>query len=203
MDPGNQGRAMGVLIAGLILFIGAHALRVVRLRGAALALLGPQLHLIVISLLSAAGLALIIYGKILAHPPQIVWAPPPWTRFAPLVATPIGAILVMAAYAPSHLRKWTRHPMTLGVLIWAAGHLVANGDLASLVLFASLAAWSLLLAIAAFGEGGGHAGRASWSADMIAVVLGLALATLTAVFHMQLFGVAVIGFASESPPSGI
>ena len=194
---------MGVLIAGLIVFIGAHALRIVRLRGAALALLGPQLHLIVISFLSAAGLALIIYGKILAHPSETVWAPPPWTRFAPLITTPVAAILIVAAYAPGHIRKWTRHPMTLGVLLWAAGHLVANGDLASLILFASLSAWSLLLLIASYAEGGGFAERASWTADAVSIVIGLALAALTAVFHMQLFGVAVIGFASDSPPSGI
>ncbi len=194
---------MGVLIAGLILFIGAHALRIVRVRGAALALLGPQLHMIAISFLSAAGLALIIYGKILAHPSEMVWVPPPWTRFAPLITTPLAMTLVIAAYAPSHIRKWTRHPMTLGVLLWASGHLVANGDLASLVLFASLAAWSLLLAITAYAQGGGYGTHASRTADGAAIVLGLALAALTAAFHMQLFGVAVIGFASESPPSGI
>ena len=38
----------------------------------------------------------------------------------------------------------TRHPFMWGVGLWAAAHIVANGDLASLVLFASLGALALL-----------------------------------------------------------
>jgi uncharacterized membrane protein len=37
----------------------------------------------------------------------------------------------------------TRHPFLWGVAIWAAGHLIANGDLASLVLFGSMLALAL------------------------------------------------------------
>jgi hypothetical protein len=37
-----------------------------------------------------------------------------------------------------------RHPQLLGVLLWAAGHLAANGDVASLVLFGGLALWAIV-----------------------------------------------------------
>ena len=41
----------------------------------------------------------------------------------------------------------TRHPFLWGVALWAAGHLMVNGDLASLILFGSL------LVLAVFGTG--------------------------------------------------
>jgi len=38
----------------------------------------------------------------------------------------------------------TRHPFLWGVALWAAGHLMVNGDLASLILFGSLLVLSVL-----------------------------------------------------------
>jgi len=194
---------MGVLIAGLILFLGVHSVRVLGLREGLVRALGAQLFMIIYALISAAGLALVIYGKMLAHPSASLWAPPGWTRYLPLILTPIALILVLAPYAPGHLRVLTRHPMTLGVLIWSLGHLAANGDLSSIVLFGAFFVWSLALAIRLFIQGGGYAGPGSLRADIIIVALGLGVSALTAIFHMQLFGVAVIGFASETAPTGI
>ncbi len=42
----------------------------------------------------------------------------------------------------------TRHPMLLGTLIWAAAHLLVNGDVASLILFGGIGIWTLLSIIA-------------------------------------------------------
>ncbi len=36
-----------------------------------------------------------------------------------------------------------RHPMLLGIVIWAVAHLLVNGDVASLVLFGGLGLWAL------------------------------------------------------------
>jgi uncharacterized membrane protein len=43
----------------------------------------------------------------------------------------------------SGMLRVTRHPFLWGVAIWAAGHLLVNGDVASLVLFGSLLALAL------------------------------------------------------------
>ena len=37
-----------------------------------------------------------------------------------------------------------RHPMLTGFKIWAAAHLLVNGDLASLILFGGLLAWAVI-----------------------------------------------------------
>lgn len=194
---------MGVLIAGLTLFLGVHSVRIFGVRDVFARALGPQFFMIIYALISAAGLALIIYGKMLAHPSASLWAPPGWTRFLPLILTPIALILVLAPYARGRLRILARHPMTLGVLIWSGGHLAANGDLSSVVLFGAFFVWSLALAVRLFSERGGYAGPGSLRADVIVITLGLVMAGLTAVFHMQLFGVAVVELASEIEPSGI
>lgn len=37
-----------------------------------------------------------------------------------------------------------RHPMLTGMILWSAGHLLVNGDLASLVLFGGLGLWAVV-----------------------------------------------------------
>ena len=64
--------------------------------------------------------------------------------------TGINNLLMLAAVAllglgssKSRLRKKMRHPMLTGVVVWAASHLLVNGDTASIVLFGGLAIWAL------------------------------------------------------------
>ena len=45
----------------------------------------------------------------------------------------------LAAQAPRGIVRVTRHPFLVGVSIWAAVHLIGNGDVASLLFFAALA----------------------------------------------------------------
>lgn len=64
------------------------------------------------------------------------------------IATPnptaVGGERLLLADAPAQaIHRVTRHPFLWGVEIWAVTHLIANGDVASLVLFGSLAAMVL------------------------------------------------------------
>jgi len=59
--------------------------------------------------------------------------------------TAVGGERVLARGAgPVGLQRITRHPFLWGVALWAAVHLVVNGDAASLVLFGSLGLLALL-----------------------------------------------------------
>ncbi|HCY54506.1 MAG TPA: hypothetical protein DF715_02900 [Oceanicaulis sp.] len=194
---------MEFLIVGLVLFLGIHSVRLVGLRGPMIAAMGHGAYSIVYSLVSAIGLALIVYGHILAHPSMAVWAPPEWTRTLALVLVPVSIILIVSAYVPGHIRSGVRHPMTLGVLVWAVAHLLANGEIASVILFGSFAVWALLTVIGAYARGGSFATEGKWSADAVAIIIGLVAAGLLAWFHMQLFGVAVVEFASDPYAPGI
>lgn len=194
---------MGVLIVGLAIFLGVHSIRLVGLRGLVVKAMGEGMFAIFYSILSAVGLALIVYGHILSHPSETVWTPPAWTRTLALISIPVSLVLVISAYVPSHVRAVLRHPMTIGILVWAVTHALANGELANLVLFGSFAVWAFITLVEAYWRGGQFENPGTWWADMTAVIIGLALASGLAWFHMQLFGVAVIGFASETPPPGI
>lgn len=194
---------MEFLIAGLVLFLGIHSVRLVGLRSPMIAMMGQGGYSIVYSLISAIGLALIVYGHVLAHPSASVWAPPEWTRTLALVLVPVSLVLLVSAYLPGHIRSGVRHPMTLGVLLWSVAHLAANGEVASFILFGSFALWSLLTLLSAYVRGGSFATEGSWKADAAAIVIGLVAAGLLAWFHMQLFGVAVVEFASDPYAPGI
>lgn len=194
---------MGVLILGLVIFLGAHASRVIGVRALVTRAIGEPLYAAFYSVLSAIGLALIIYGHILAHPSLNLWNPPEWSRTLALFAVPVSLVLLIATYLPCHIRAITRHPMTLAIFLWSGAHLLANGELASALLFGSFCAWSAVLLIDLYLRGGAFDRPGSWWADLVAIAAGLSAAALLALFHMQLFGVAVIGFASETAPPGI
>jgi uncharacterized membrane protein len=194
---------MGVLILGLAIFLGVHASRIIGLRAVMIRAIGEPLYAAFYSIVSAIGLALIVYGHILAHPSANVWNPPEWSRMVALVAIPLAMILLVATYLPSHIRSLTRHPMTLAVALWSGSHLLANGEVASMALFGGFFVWSVILLIDLYARGGAFDRPGSWWADLVAIIVGLGAATLLALFHMQFFGVAVIGFASETTPPGI
>lgn len=139
---------MAPLILGLIVFLGAHSVRIFAedWRSRQIARLGAGGWKGAYSLVSAAGLALIVYGYAMARAePVQLWTPPSWARpVAGLLMLP-AMILIVAAYVPAnHIRSALGHPMLAGVKLWAFAHLLANGSLADLLLFGGFLAWAVL-----------------------------------------------------------
>ncbi len=139
---------MTLLIAGLIVFLGVHSVRIFAddWRAARVAAIGLLPWKAVYSVISIAGFVLIVYGYGLAREaPVDLWNPPLWTRhLASLLTLPVF-VLVAAAYVPgTHIRAALKHPMILGVKAWALAHLIANGRLADVVLFGAFLAWAIL-----------------------------------------------------------
>ena len=83
--------------------------------------------------------------------------------------------------------------MLIGVLIWATLHLLANGDLASNILFSAFALWAVFAILSAerrnkrLGSGPG-----SPKADLIGAVIGLIVFAIVFYFHADLFGVSPV-----------
>jgi uncharacterized membrane protein len=186
---------MVLLIAGLVLFLGIHSIRLIPGgRAAMISGFGPGGYKILYSLISIIGLGLIIYGKIQAHPSDSLWIAPEWGRTAALFAVPIAMILLIAANTPSHIRRFVQHPMLLGVMLWSGAHLAANSERAAVYLFGSFFVWALVTMIVAFIRGD-HAPKPpkGWGGDVVALVIGALAAALLVRFHLYLFGVAVVG----------
>ncbi|MCZ8252851.1 MAG: NnrU family protein [Hylemonella sp.] len=138
---------MMLLIAGLVIFLGVHSLRMLapawreRMRGQ----LGEGTWKGLYSLLSLIGLAMVAWGFDLAREqPMLLWSPPTGMRHAASMLTLLAFILVAAAYVPgNHLKARLGHPMVLGVKAWALAHLLATGMLAHLLLFGAFLLWAV------------------------------------------------------------
>ncbi len=138
---------MSVLVAGLVLFLGLHSLRIFAdgWRSAQVARLGEKPWKSLFALASLVGLVLIVYGFGLARQsPVVLYAPPVWARHvAALLMLPAFILIVAGNMRGTKMKAAVGHPMVLGTKVWAFGHLLANGTLADVVLFGSFLAWAI------------------------------------------------------------
>ena len=183
------------LIAGLIVFLGIHSVRAVApaWRDSMIARLGEGPWKGIYSLISLAGLLLLIWGYGQARPEApFFYEPPVWMRHIVILLMWIAMILLVAAYAPTgHIKKRVKHPMITAVKVWALAHLLANGDLATILLALAFLAWAVFIRIAEKKRGDPVFGTVSVTGDIIAVVVGTGL-TLWFIYqlHAWLFGVS-------------
>jgi uncharacterized membrane protein len=188
---------MMLLIAGLIVFLGVHSLRIFAddWRGAQIARMGVGTYKAVYSIVSALGLALIVvgYGQARAVP-VVLWDPPLWTRHLSALLMFFAFVLLVAAYVPrNHIKAAVKHPMVLGVKVWAAGHLLANGHLEDLLLFGGFLAWAVFDYRAARRRDRMHGrvdARGTLASDVATIVIGAAAWAVFALYlHARLIGV--------------
>lgn len=136
------------LLIGLLIFLGIHLVPTnTALRDSLIARFGAGPYKIAFALLSLIGLVIIVLGyyKLQTHPGKnpILWDPPTFTRHIALLLMLPAMIFLVAAYVPSRIRTALKHPMLVAIKIWALAHLLANGDLASLLLFGSFLAYAV------------------------------------------------------------
>jgi uncharacterized membrane protein len=138
---------MTVLILGLLIFLGAHSIRIFAedWREARIARMGEKRWKSTYSIASVVGLVLIIWGYAIARrEPVMLWSPPVWAPHLAAVLTLVAFILFPAANMPgNHFKSLLKHPMVIGVALWAFAHLLANGTLNALVLFGAFLVWAL------------------------------------------------------------
>src|SRR5258705_11689706 len=118
---------LAILILGLGLFLGGHALVSLRdHRAALIARLGEGPYKGLFSLVSLAGLILIGIGfaRYRSSGWIDVWYPPIWTRHVAVALMWPAVVLVVAAYIPGRIKRALKHPMLAGVKLWAVAHLV-------------------------------------------------------------------------------
>lgn len=153
------------LIAAASAFVLIHFLiSGTKVRDGLIARLGEGPYLGLFSLGSAAILTWLgfAYGGA-RHAPdnELVWMADPAMRYVQLVLQFVAVFLIVVGLttpnptsvkqegvlarpdAVQGILRITRHPFLWGVALWALGHLLVNGDAASLILFGSLLALAL------------------------------------------------------------
>jgi uncharacterized membrane protein len=136
---------LAVMIIGLAVFFGAHTFTTLRTpRAALVARLGEGTYKGAYSLVSLVGIILIGYGfaRYRAAGMIEIWQPPRWMRHVNNVLLWPAFVCIAAAYIPGDIKRVLKHPLLVGVKLWALGHLLANGDLGSIILFGSFLLWA-------------------------------------------------------------
>lgn len=149
---------MAAFLASFALFVALHSIPAIpAIRGRLMARLGRASYFTGYSLVSLLALYLVFRtGFSLDYIP--LWDPAPWQARVTLLTAPIGLFLVAAGLISRNpfsitllpdngtagaIVSVTRHPVLVGFFVWAAGHLVPNGDMRSVILFGLLALFSL------------------------------------------------------------
>lgn len=132
---------MPILIFGLVLWTVAHLFK--RVAPGARAVLGVGPGKMVVTILSLAAVILMVIGYRRAEVDPVYTPLPGMGHLNNLLM--LGAVFLMGVpHSKGKVRSMLRHPMLLGVVVWAVAHLLVNGDMASIVLFGWLGFWALV-----------------------------------------------------------
>lgn len=184
---------IAILSLGAFLFIAVHLVPAIgNLREQFVQQITEGGYKALFSIFSFAGLLFMVWGMVRA--PHIdIWLPPAWARSAALLIMAPALILLAAAKFPTNIKRFTPHPMMWGFILWSGAHLLANGDLASIILFGSIGAYSIV-AIVSANSRGAKVSTTTVPIGKEAVVIGFGVVVYTALLflHPYLFGAAVL-----------
>ena len=97
----------------------------------------------VYSLVTLGAVALMVIGY-RASDFVFVYDPPGWGVHLNNLLMFVAVALTGAKNSKSRIKGLIRHPMLTGVTVWAAAHLLVNGDLSSVLLFGGVGVWSVV-----------------------------------------------------------
>ena len=191
---------MQILLSGLFIFFGPHIFSTVRSRSGESGLrarLGYVPYMLGFSLITLIGFGLIVYGYGESRGGPLLYTPPTFLQHLNSVFMLPAFVLLVASQLPAgRIKRATKHPMLLAVKLWATGHLLANGELNSVLLFGSFLAYAVFARIIAKKRGDNGVGddvALSSTADFGAIIGGSGLFVILVVWlHPLLFGVQAI-----------
>lgn len=143
------------LAAGL--WVGTHlGISSSPVRGVLVRVMGQGMYMLFYSLVAAASLGYLIWVYVQAPRFDYLWMPDPDLYWYAKLSMPLAMMLLVGGFmAPKAadpqqggveqvrgVFRITRHPMQWAIIIWAVGHIIANGDAVSLIFFSAFLALS-------------------------------------------------------------
>ena len=177
--------------SGIIIFFGIHLVPLItKLKDFLKNRLGEGVYMGIFSSISLLGFLLIIFGYEVSsnslYPVKgNAYIYSKYVMFFSLT-------LLIAANMPCFIKKFFKHPMSLGIAIWSILHLLTNSDTVSVILFGSFlfyAIISVLISELRKAESKELTPRIIF--DALSVFLGLLLTVLTFNFHEYLSGITL------------
>ena len=199
---------MTLLIAGLILFLGAHSTRIFAddWRTRTMVRIGEKPWKGLVTVISIIGFVLIVVGYGNARlDPVVLWVPPVWTRHLAILINLVAFISITAAYVPRNsIKSKFGHPMVAGVKAWSIAHLISNGNLADVILFGAFLAWSIVdfrNSRRRDRANGTTYPAGTMDRNVMTIVIGTVVwAVFTLFLHVRLIGVAPLPMTSATSP---
>ncbi|GAA6135230.1 NnrU family protein [Oceaniserpentilla sp. 4NH20-0058] len=188
---------MDLLIVGLVLFFSVHIVSTIPpIKRKFSLLVGQKGYKPVYAIISLIGFVLIVMGyadkPILAMPQ---WSTPSWAVHLMYLILWLAIILQPASHMPTNIKRYTRHPMLWGVVLWSAMHLWVNADRASILLFGSFLAYSLWAMFTANLAGAKkQTKKVPMKHDVLVVVVGTFAYILVLFAHKWIAGVPLVNY---------
>jgi uncharacterized membrane protein len=191
---------MTFIYLGALLFGGSHLFSILfpALRDGFRKSLGDKLWKALYGLVSLAGLVFLVigYSKSRAGPAvaDILYDAPYSLRHVTMLLVLIGFILIGASHGKGYLKTWLHNPMSIGVSLWAIGHLLVNGQRSDVWLFGTFLVVGLadIILSEMRGKRPSHVPRVR--SDIIAVIVGMVLYVIFLFgFHPYVLNVPVAG----------
>lgn len=181
--------ALGVVITALLHLVAA----VPSLKSGLKAKVGERAYGPVFGIASLIGIAIIVAGFYQTRQTDFinVYDPPEWGRHVNYLLTLIAFICLGIFLFRGRLRQVLRFPMAIAAIFWATGHLFANGDLASVILFGGFLVYGIAHIVIASANGVRPSGEVRQGHDLISILAGVALYGVMTQLHPVLIGVPV------------
>ena len=172
---------MFYLVFGLAIFTVAHlySMLLPASRDGLKARLGEGAYKGVYSIAALIGLGVMIMGyRQLSAGPEagdFLYAPPGGMRHVTMLLVLLAFISVSAFHGRGYLKRWLRNPFSIGVALWAFGHLLSNGRVHAVLMFGTFLALALLDIALSIARGKRPFHEPQPRSDVIAVIVGMAL----------------------------
>ncbi len=126
--------------------------------------------------------------------PTNVYLPLNWGKHVTFLLVVITFVLFVAAQSKTNIKRVLRHPQLTGLVLWGIGHLLANGDIRSLILFSWLIAWAILEMFMINRREGEwqKPAHVSIKYDVITVTGGCVMYAILLMSHPHLTGIKII-----------
>lgn len=186
-----------ILLFGVVAFTLPHFFSSLfpAMRDRLLARFGEGAYKGVYSALSLIGIVAMVYAYwITRGSGEMLYMPNGIMRHATMGLSTLGFILIAAGHGKSHIRLWLQNPFSIGIVLWASGHLLSVGKFAADWFWIALLSVAVLDIIVSMARGKKPDYCPRWRSDLIAVVAGLIVtALLVWLFHPYVLGVNVVG----------
>jgi uncharacterized membrane protein len=191
---------MAYLLSGIVVFGGAHLFSMLlpAQRDALSARLGEKRWKGLFAAISLVGLALMIRGLMLSRSGPLaadwLYVPPDWARHVTMLLVLLGFVFIGASHGKGYLKLWLRNPMSIGIGLWAAGHLLANGKRTDAYFFGTFLVLSLLDIFLSTLRGRIPTHEPRMRSDIISVTVGMVLYVIFLLgFHPYVLNLPVAG----------